>query len=351
MIDFLTETFLGEFFKFCSIAVSFVDPKAVFDKLYEIYLLPKEYKDKLFATTQSDVVREVQTQNDYMRYLRIDEYASLDSQDKLCVRSQSEMLKIKGNAIREASLSHLTPTSDITGVANYKLIADGANAGKLSALRVLGFLQCEGMALEKNVALGIKNISRAAQWNNVEAVLMALYYDKNSRSVNIDRLYALTAGTPFEQVLRRAETKYNVKASRLRAEIKLLAKAFGVGRLKPEVYSAQYARFLFSNILRVKDKEQLLFTPNDEVLSETADLPLKLTENDVLCDVGGFGNFPLKRDTERKKVIQCAKNADLRSTSQFRPLCICAESKFMRNLYSAAIARMFDTAHVEQIDV
>lgn len=350
MLDFLTETFLTEYFKFCSIAVKFVDAKTVFDKLYEIFLLPEQYRDKLYATTQCDVVKEVQTQNDYMRYLRIDKYTELESLDRLCARSQSEMLKIKGNAIQEASLINLAPTADITGVANYKLIADGANAGKLSALRVLGFLQCEGMALEQNVQVGVKNILKSAQWNNVEGLLMALYYDEASRKLNINRLYTLTEGTPFEQVLRRAEVKYGVKANTALAENKLLAKAFGVGTLKSEIYSAKYARFLFSNILRVKDKEQLLFTPNNEVLSETADLPLKLSMSDMLCDVG-LKKFPLRRETEKKKITQYAQNADLRNTPHFRPLCVCAESKFMRNLYAEAITKMFDGSHVERIDV
>lgn len=352
MLDILTETFLSEYFKFTCVAAKLIEnDRQLFDKLYDMFLLPQDYKDKLYATTQSDVVQDVKTQGDYKQFLRIGKYAELVGKEKVCARSQNEMLKIKGSAILEAGLINLTPSADITGVANYKLIADAANAGKLTAMRILGYLQCEGIFFTKDTQVGCKHISKAAQWNSLEGILMALYYDPNNRELNMNRLLTLTDKTPYEFVLKLAESRYGVRATKLLPENKLLAKSFGVGTLKSEIYSSQYARFLFSSALRAKDKEQLLFTPNNEVLSETADLPLKLAEREMPLNVTEFKKFPLRRDAEKKKVLQFAQNADLRTSSRFRPLCICAESKFMRNLYAEAIEGLFFNCCTQRIDV
>lgn len=351
MLDILTETFLSEYFKYGCVAVKLIDKKTLFDKLYDMFLLPQDFKEKLFKSTQSDVVQDVKTQSDYKQFLRIDKYTELTGLSKVCAHSQNEMLKIKGNAIMEASLINLTPPDSITGVANYKLIADAANAGKLTAMRILGYLQCEGVFFTKDVNAGCKQITKAAQWNSLEGILMALYYDEANRENNINRLYTLTHNTPFEVALKLAESKYKIKATKVLPENKLLAKAFGVGVLKTEIYSAQYARFLFSKVLREKDKEQLLFTPNNEVLSETADLPLKLSQMDINCNLAEFKKFPLRRDAEKKRVLQFAQNADLRTCAHFRPLCICAESKFMRNLYAEAVEGLFYNAVSQRIDV
>lgn len=351
MLDILTETFLIEYFKFGCVAVKLIDQKALFDKLYDMFLLPQNFKERLYKAAQSDVVQDVKTQGDYKQFLRINKYTELAGLDKVCAHSQNEMLKIKGNAILDAGLINLTPSADITSVANYKLIADAANAGKLTAMRVLGYLQCEGVFFDKDEQTGCKQITKAAQWNSLEGILMALYYDKANRELNINRLYTLTSKTPYEAVLKLAESKYKIKATKLLPENKLLAKAFGVGVLKSEIYSAQYARFLFSKVLREKDKEQLLFTPNNEVLSETADLPLKLTEMEMGCNLAELKKFPLRRDAEKKRVLQFAQNADLRAYTLFRPLCICAESKFMRNLYAEAVEGLFDQSVSQRIDV
>jgi len=136
MSDILTETFLTEFFKYCSVAVCFAeDAKRIFDRLYEAFLLPENYKDKLYANTQSEIVREVKSNEDFLQFMRISQYAELQNLNKLCAHSQVEMLKIKGSAIKEVSEIDLIPSQNITAIANYRLVSDGANAGKLSAMR------------------------------------------------------------------------------------------------------------------------------------------------------------------------------------------------------------------------
>lgn len=351
MLNILNEIFLDEYFKYAHVASRLLDDtKSVFYKLSDIFLLSDDVRDELYEIAHSDTVQDVVTQNDYMRFLRVNKYSELQDLDTPCNADQIEVLKIKGNAICEAGRIELSPSVDATSVANYKLISDGAGAGKLLALRILGFLQCEGIFFAKNHENGCKSLAKAAQWNSIEGVLTALYYDEKSRALNINRLYTLTYGTPYESILTLAENKYKLTASELLAENKLLGKAFGVGVLKQEIYSAQYARFLFSNVLRTKDKEQLLFTPNNEVLSETADLPLKLAERDILCKASDF-TVPLKRDAEKNKILQCVKNSDLRTAKLFRPLCISCDSKFMRNLYADAIERMLPSAQTERLDV
>jgi len=185
----------------------------------------------------------------------------------------------------------------------------------------------------------------------LEGILTALFYDESSRRLNLNRLYTVAVGTPFESVIKLAEEKYGLKADGFIPESKLLKKAFGVGVLKKEIYSSQYSRFLFSRVLRIKDKEQLLFAANGELLSETADLPLKLLERDIPCDSNGFRKFPLKREKEIKRVYIGAQNADLRTRNTYRPLCLVSDSVYLLSMYAEALTKVYSSSQTERIDV
>nr|MDE5592623.1 hypothetical protein [Clostridiales bacterium] len=134
-------------------------------------------------------------------------------------------------------------------------------------------------------------------------------------------------------------------------ESKLLSKAFALGKLTPDVYSAQYARIILSDMLAPRDKERTIFSPNDQAISEVAELPLKLHSVAFALDRTAFDDMPLVRQKEQDRIALCLSNSDLLERSAFRPLCVCADSEYLRALYARHIRAAFKSAHVEYVDV
>lgn len=352
MFNNVTELFLGAYFLIEKIAGKLVkNSRLLFDKLACSLLLNDEDKDALFALTQRQEVRELVTYNDYAQVCRIQKYVQLaDCMYDISDETQ-QVITIKGNALRKAKQFEMDNLAENTEATICKLITDGANRGYVASLCALGFLQCEGLYVDRNLNAGLKNFEKAAQWNNVEGILFALYYDVENRQTNLNRLRVVTDGNLNDEIFNCAIKRYGPIKTRAQQESKLLQKAFGAGILKSDIYMSQYARFIFSEVLSIKDKERALFSGHKEAISETADLPLKLSFGKIVFDAAAMLNHPLLRKTESEKICRYVRNSDMRGVASYRPLCICADSETLGSFYLDAICKALHKAHVEKIDV
>ncbi|MDE7454013.1 MAG: hypothetical protein K2N22_06365, partial [Clostridia bacterium] len=259
---------------------------------------------------------------------------------------------IKGNAILAAQNQNLAIDADASGNVVYTQISSAATCGLVSALRIMGILQCEGIFLSKNMKAGIKNLLKAANWNDCVGTLALLHYRKESRQFNMARLRREVADSPFAELYEAAAKKYGGAGDMDIDEVRLLNKAFNSGVLKREVYDPKYARILNSMALYFKDKEKTLFTQSKELVGVIGDLPLKLThEKTVAVDVSAVKNNALKRENEATQVARALNNCDLRQLPAYRPLCLCCDSDYVLNMYASAIAVKSANTHVEIIDV
>lgn len=351
MLNNQNELFLSEYF-FCRCVLGKVvkDKYAMFDTLAEVFIIDPEQHDALFALTENETVADVKTYGDYLRFCRIKKYTSLTGEQSDISADIDDVISIKGEALAKAHALKLDGTA-LTEAAVLRAVADSASLGIVSALRVLGYIQCEGILGERDLKSGIKNLEKAAMWNNVEGMLFALYYNPDSRRSYIAKLRTVAVGTVYRAFIAAAEQKYDCKAHASDPASTLLGKAFALGKLKPEQYAAQYARIIFSPMLTPRDKEHTMFSVNEQNISDIADLPLKLTGRDLAPDFGALTELPIARDKEVEHVRRCLENSDLLLHSSFRPLCVCADSEYMRKMYARHIRAAFRPAHVEYIDI
>ena len=168
----------------------------------------------------------------------------------------------------------------------------------------------------------------------------------------MSRLYTVTRGTPYEGVAAAAAEKYGVKEVRELRENLLLNKLFGTGAANPDTYDPQFARIIFSKIMRYHEKERQIFTENKDRISDIGDFPLKLSFRNIEFDSSAFAALPVKREAEKKKIIRGIENGDLRKLSTYQPMCLCGESEYLKNMYADAIALgLKGKTHVERFEV
>lgn len=345
------EILLSEYYLFrCALGKLVKDRKKVFDTLCGIYLVDTEGADKLYALTEDSVVADVSTFADYLQFCRIKKYAALNGDGDDIPSDIDDIIAVKGAALSKAHALKLDGTR-LTESAVFRMITEGASRGTVAALRILGFILCEGIYTDRDVAAGIKTLEKAAQWNSVEGILAALYFDRDGRKVNINRLFTVAEGTVYRMFPSAAERVYGCKVTGSVFESELLNKAFALRKLSPEVYAAQYARIIFSCVLSTRDKEHTLFSSNAQTISDIADLPLKLHGADRAPDCSALDGMPIVRQKEQDSIRRGLINSDLLKRSAYRPLCICSNSEYLRRLYARYIREAFTGAHVEYIDV
>ncbi len=351
MCRFSEEVFLRDYFIFDAVVGKFCDNRAIFDCLAQAYYIDHERADSLFSLATSKKIGNVATLKDYKRYCRLRQYSQACRLRTSYTDFEDDVLKIKGKALYITSECGLTDSGNDTKASVYTNIVEKANAGQVTALRLYGVLQCEGIFFEKRTHDGIKNLTRAARWNSIEGVLELLKYDAANREMYADMLYTLAVGTPYEDVFVKAQKRHSIKATKKIKECVLLSKVFGRGQTTPNVYLPVYANLLYSEVIPFKDKEKLLLSESKEAIASYMDLPLKLTMRKFSYRASAITELSLTRADEQNSIIQNALNSDIRHFSTFKPLCLCSDSRYMRNYYASAIEKLFEAAHIERISV
>ena len=356
MLNIITETFLHQYFLYSAILGMYCNSKQLFDYLADIFFIPQMQREYLFSLSQNEPVNDITTYGDAMRYSRIRQYCEINEYTLIYDDAQ-EMVSVKGKAIKTALSNKLAAGANATQAQIYKSLLDSALAGNVVAMRLLGTLQCEGIFVEKNVDVGLKNLVKAGQWADMVSLLTAARYlqsDKYALTENFNRMQAVVANTKYAELSSKLQQSYGLTVTAPSEEILLLKKAFAANRVKADVYQPLCARLIFSSALDIKDKEKILFSDNQSLLSEVCDLPLKLTYGNLQFNVDALAeNMPLKRDKEQRKLKTELLNADLRQHDGYRPLCLVSDDDYALQTYVKAINAMLSsqTDHFEKIDV
>ena len=352
MLNATIELFLSEYFLFKAVLGKYLENgEHLFRRLSKIFLIPEASVTELYRLTENDIAKGITTEKDFMQYQRMQKYSLLIGSAGKTDAAWEEVAGIKGNAILIAQSHNLILDADASRNVVYTCLSSAATGGTVTAMRIMGILQCEGIFLDKNEKAGLKSLSKAADWNDSISVLALLFYGKGDCGFDMARLRQGVTNTPFEGLYGIAAKEYG-EADAFIEEVKLLEKAFNSGVLKREVYDPKYARILNSRALYIKDKERAVFTLNKELLCAISELPLKLShERTSVTDGCGLNNCAVIREGEISAVSKALNNSDLRYLASYRPVCLCCESKYVLNMYSRAVKRETAQTHVEIIDV
>lgn len=351
MKNTVVEMFLSEYFLVKAITdVSSDDDKKLFYGLGKIYMVPAPTLDGLYPVVCSESVCSVSSEKDFMQYSRIKKYVRLmgGSRDD----GADEILSIKGGALALAAKLNLKADDMTPRNTQFNNIAKSAGVGEINSLRISGILQCEGVYFDMNEKAGLKCLLKSADWNDAGSVLALLRYCPDTREYNLSRLNMIVRDTPFYGLYVCASEFYGLSYTEEIEEVKLLEKAFSMSVVKREAYDPKYARIIYCKALKIREKEKVIFSRNNELVSAVADLPLKLSgEGAVYTDAGTlFKSVPLMREVERDKILRNLLSAGLRRLNSYRPLCIYSRSGFLLNMYADAIRRA-DGIHAERVDV
>lgn len=354
MLDYLSEIMLREYFTLDLIVGNFVSDKAfAFKRLGEAFLLPEDKLETLFALTERPAVCGIRSEREYNLQCRIKQYYALGKReaDRDEDVEETEALHIKGSVFQQLKSLEFFVGEDVTKTVVHKQLTDLANAGAVLAIRLLGFLKMEGIFVNRDVKSGRERLKNAAKWNDVEGLFYALRYDAGEKTQNLGRLKLAAENVSQPALFGIATQRYGEEYTAEDAQATLLEKAFRKGILRREVFSAQYARLIYSRTLAFKDKEKALFSGNKEQLALVAELPLKLSEEELELHPSAMADAPLIRDAVAEKLCGALRNADLRTLDTYKPLCLCSDSAYILDAYATTVEGLVDGAHVERIEV
>jgi hypothetical protein len=345
----IIEMFLSEYFFVGAILGKYLDDsKKLFFGLGKMFYIPNDQLDNLYAKTEEPKVKNIVTEKDFALYLRIKKYSQLFDVTFKENIDIDEMVTIKGNALTKAVNLKLASANNISHNNLYATLTTFADSGIVDAIRVLGILQCEGIFVDKNLPIGIGNLTKAANWNDIKSVVALLNYDAESKEYNLNRLHMLIKDTPFFGLYEQAVKGLNGFKPKEIKETKLLRKAFNATVLKREICEPKYARVLCSKAISLHDKEKAFFSPSKELITAIADLPLKVAQIEPTRDLSWLANVALCRKGEQAK-IAANLGYNIRS-SAYRTLDLCSNSVYLLKMYARAIQNLTDV-NVECINV
>lgn len=345
----LEERFLASFFSYDVLIGDFVsesEREALFMSLSKIFMLPEQSARELYPIASAKQIREIDSRTNYELHKRLQAYKKLQgrAQEKT---DYSFIADIKGRALTSLIEKGYSPVLDATKPATFSYLANSAQCGSISSLRITGTLQILGIFLQKNGEAGMRNIIKTAKWNDPDGILTALCFNESERRTNMERLYTVTLDTPFSSILDAAKEAYGIKNLKKSRESSIIKRAFGLGIIKDDTYAPQFARIVYSPILKETDKVRLILN-NQSLVSETNDLPLSLKALPLIPQKEAEDGSILCRRAELDKIIGSIVYAS--ETNALSP-CIVTNDDFAARDYINSIKRVFSDANVVEIDV
>ncbi len=350
MFNVITETLLSDYFNVERIVGKFVDRAATFAKLCKIWGVGTVQKDKLFALASSAAVEEILTYTDYTRFRRIKQYNEMTGNPQSFSKEEEVVIYIKGTAIKDCDRCMLVSDDETTLSSMQLALTAAAQQGDICALKVLGFLQCEGLCGFSDKDCGLKNLMKGAQWADVSCAVMTLFYSKEDVPSSIAMLNAAIKNMPFKSELTKLVKSRYGDVECVDKDVELTLKAFSMGRQDKVTYNAMYARWAFSPLVSIKDKEKVVFAEDKSVLTRACDLPLRLQYSHVDFERDSLDALPICREKDNEAIAIALEANDFRNSDVYKPLCICTPSEALGSLYVDALQKIFAQENVEIMD-
>ena len=349
MFTFLEETLLREYFLQCAVLGEYAPNKQLFNCLTKAFDLSSRKANTLFNLTEQEAVREIATAGDANRYKRIAQFRQETGEAPLYDAQTDALITIKSEAIAQASRTELRTESKTTQSNVYQTLLDRAGSGLVDALRILGTLQLYGLFVDKNVAAGIDNLLKASQWGDVVSMLLLVRAGVDVDYVNRN-FYAATRNTPYAALFDVANLQNAPELGQFSAEYALLNKLFNAKVVKRAIFSPAHAHVLYATGISREDKEKILLSENRQLLSDVVNLPIYSPATELRCQPERVVTI-LGRVAEQELIVTALQNRDLRTYTNYKPLCLAINSLYLQKLYAKAIENSFRGEMVERIYV
>ncbi len=351
MLTYFEEKALGAYFSAEAVTKRFTNVDLLFKVYCNIFLLSPDSVTKLRVLLQNEELNAIESEKDYYRYCRINQYNAMKSVEKGSNNEIDEAISLKYRAFMALNEMSLVKDSYSAKSVVCDCLIQAADAGHIFACYTLGILQCEGIMFDKDPEAGRSRLHKAATWNNIEGLFAALYYahDDANKDRYLTGIYKYLSRTCRARLFETISAVYGHCSGRKYDEIDLLEKAFDQGKIKREMYSKPYARLLFSEVLSKKDKSAFIFTGNKELFEDICSLPIKLSGDQpkILYDTidSSIISDHAQMLNEKLRLVH------LRRSDDYKPICIVSDSKLVLNYCCELFAKSLSNAHVERIDV
>lgn len=348
MFDILTEAFILEYFLYQAILGKYFNSKEIFKMLESIFDIKNNH---LYDLLESDVIKDIQTEEDYKRYQRIKQYNEFLPDTEFLNQEEEDIIALKGKAFKISNEQSLFSKSDMTHSLIERNIYNYARRGSVLAMRILGTLQCQGIFFKKDLKSGKKYLKKASQWTDVAAALCLIEVDEENRASTISMLKAAIEDAPYQFLSDEVQKRYGLCVHEISEEVQLLKKVFASGKINPDIYQPLYARLIFSTTMDLKDKKKIVFSENKEMLSSACDLPLNISKENVKIDEDLFHLMPIIRERELHQLTISLKNSDLRNLNSYKPICLVSDSDFALEFYIKSLKDVLGQNHIERIHI
>ena len=204
MADFVKEQCCSDFFTLEFLIGRFgVDTEKMMAALGKALFVPAREVGDLYKKCMSESVSDIRNDKDYFRYCR----------EKIMLRDMGEaedpvldeMITVKGEAIAELIEAEKDLAKEYTSVTMKKVLIQAAAGGNVRLMKLVGLLMSEGIFFGRDREAGLRLISKAADWNDIGALMMKIYYLKDGDGVKgcLDKLAYLLSCHNLQGEIRK----------------------------------------------------------------------------------------------------------------------------------------------------
>ncbi|MEG1964032.1 MAG: hypothetical protein RR123_04060 [Clostridia bacterium] len=345
MYNKLQELFLIKFFEMDAIVGKVaINKRELFMSLASVYCIFNDnLLNKLYNEVTSEDIFEINTLNEYNRTMRVLDYNKRFDKKVFIDDTTLQILNCKGLALKQINRiqESCMAVSSVSHI--WSILAEGIEKKEICMFNVAAFMQCEGFCVNRNIQNGLNLAWKCAKWNNIDGLLIMLKYDKNNTQKYLEMLNTIVQN---EMIFDAFNTVFDFYAEGKCIDkdenTNLMSGYFRQCESSKEIYNEAVARMIFSKVLLIQDKKNIIFSENQELIVQLNELPLNsvFAEHPPAPIKELSSILKLERKDEVEELEICLN--EQKNEIKAKPLLLICEDKFVLEEYESAFTKCYD---------
>lgn len=326
---------------------SIAEMKIFYKEFAKIFCIhDREWLETAWSVISSDLFRFADGEGEFNRLVRLTKlYPDHITEDEKYILSyKAYAIKNKAEMLRNNNCASFEET--------LRVLEQKADGGSTACLSLLGFLEHNGIFVQKSYEKAQKHISAAAAWNSVFAALMLGRYSERASAYS-SKLSALMSYRSNDRgVYAYLTQELDLSVDETPDKLTLaLNQAFCDGSLSPDQIDRNTLKLIRSVVLSERSKVKAIKNKNgkDDIFSA---IPLSVTHNTPLTfDPKSLIALSEKRKSEVERICSNLAMSDLRNTVAYKPLMIVCSDEFILDHYRDKIKKCFVGSPIVDVSI
>ncbi len=317
----------------------YIHRRALFDKLSAIYHITKAKSDNLFQLTEREEISSITRYEDYSVTVRALDYRERFGLPVILTEDIIFALKCKGQGLRATHEFIKDCGKSPTAPKIKTCVLSQKHFNNINVAFFVAFLYYEGIIFSKDKDKAKKYAEKCMRWNNIDGLLLLLYYEKQTDSSDyLSVLYTIVRHMDAQEEFSGIFSHYKQRKISCCQDALLIANYLDCNMEAADTFDSVVSKIAMATFISLGDRTRLLESGDRFALGQVSDIALS-KEAMIMKEVAHLREYvSSERENEANQIEICLRK---QGAEQIKvPMLVCRDNIALR-FYATALRKFY----------